>query len=123
MSDIPPKARQKLETERNIWLASVRPDGRPHLVPIWFAWRKDKLYICTEPSSVKGRNLRQNPCVALALENGAEPLICEGQAAPVPVPWPADVIALFRQKYDWDISTEEQYTELFEVTPEKWLAW
>ncbi len=123
MRDIPPQARQKLETERNIWLASVRPDGRPHLVPIWFAWCSDKLYICTEPSSVKGRNLLRNPCVALALENGSEPLICEGQAEPVSVPWPADVIALFRQKYDWDVSTEDQYTELIEVTPEKWLAW
>lgn len=80
MRDIPPQAWQKLETERNIWLASVRPDG-------------------------------------------AQPVICEGQAEPVSAPWPADVVELFRQKYDWDISTEEQYAGLIEVTPEKWLAW
>ena len=73
MRDIPPQARQKLETERNIWLASVRPDGRPHLVPLWFVWCHGKVYIY--------------------------------------------------QKYDWDISTEEQYAGLIEVTPEKWLAW
>ena len=123
MRDIPPQARRKLETERNIWLASVRPDERPHLVPVWFVWCHGKVYICTDPSSVKSRNLQQNARVALALENGTQPVICEGQAEPVSAPWPADVIALFRQKYDWDISTEEQYAELIEVTPEKWLAW
>ena len=61
--------------------------------------------------------------MALVLENGPQPAICKGQAEPVPSPWPAGVIALFRQKYDWDISTDAQYAELIEVTPEKWLAW
>ncbi|MCP4418942.1 MAG: hypothetical protein GY805_20185 [Chloroflexi bacterium] len=26
----------RLLTERNIWLATVRPSCRPHLIPIWF---------------------------------------------------------------------------------------
>jgi hypothetical protein len=28
----------RLRHEPIIWLSSVRPDGRPHLVPIWFLW-------------------------------------------------------------------------------------
>jgi nitroimidazol reductase NimA-like FMN-containing flavoprotein (pyridoxamine 5'-phosphate oxidase superfamily) len=123
---LPPEAETRLETERNIWVASVRPDGRPHLAPVWFAWHVGKLYVCTEPGSVKARNISQNRRVVLALEDGTHPVICEGIAAPVPTPWSAEmakVAAVFRNKYDWDISSEEQYTQLLEVTPTKWLAW
>jgi len=126
MIAFPPDAEARLETERNIWVASVRPDGRPHLAPVWFAWHAGKLYVCTEPGSVKARNISQNRRVVLALEDGTHPVICAGIAAPVPTPWPAEmakVAAVFRNKYDWDISSEEQYTQLLEVTPTKWLAW
>lgn len=120
---LPPDARRRLETERNIWLASVRPDGRPHLAPVWFAWQAGKLYVCIEPESVKGRNLRRNPRLALSLEDGSRVVICEGTAAPLAAPWPAPVVEVFRQKYDWDITSERQYTQLLEITPLKWLAW
>jgi PPOX class probable F420-dependent enzyme len=123
MLTLPPEAATKLETEKNIWVASVRPDGRPHLAPVWFAWHAGKLYVCTDPASVKARNIVQNPRVVLALEDGLHPVICEGTAAAVPVPWPAQVAAIFRIKYDWDISSEAQYTQLLEVTPTKWLTW
>ena len=119
----PPEAETKLETERNIWVASVRPDGRPHLAPVWFAWHAGKLYVCTEPGSVKARNISQNRRVVLALEDGSHPVICEGTAATVSAPWSVQVAAIFRHKYDWDISSEEQYTQLLEVTPTRWLTW
>jgi hypothetical protein len=115
--------RQKLEIEKNIWVASVRPDGRPHLVPVWFAWYAGKLYLCIESGSVKGRNLAANPQLSLALENGSQPLILEGRAEPAASPWPAGVLAIFKHKYDWDISTGGQYDQLIEVTPERWLSW
>ena len=126
MIALPPEAATKLETEKNIWVASVRPDGRPHLAPVWFAWHADKLYVCTEPGSVKARNISQNPRVALALEGGSHPVICEGIAAPAPAPGSAEmakVAAIFRAKYDWDISSEERYTQLLEITPTRWLTW
>lgn len=28
------KVAPRLEKEANVWLATVRPDGRPHLIPI-----------------------------------------------------------------------------------------
>jgi PPOX class probable F420-dependent enzyme len=123
MTNAPARVQSRLETEHNVWLASVRPDGRPHLVPVWFAWHDGKLYVCIEPESVKGRNIRQNPRLALALENGSTPVICEGTAAPVSAPWPEAVRAVFQQKYDWDIFSDAQYTQLLEVMPEKWLVW
>ena len=126
MIALPPEAETRLETEKNIWVASVRPDGRPHLAPVWFAWHAGKLYVCTEPGSVKARNISQNPRVALALEGGSHPVICEGIAAPAPavgLAEMADVAAIFRIKYDWDIFSEERYTQLLKVTPTRWLTW
>lgn len=123
MTAPPANAATRLEAARNIWVASVRPDGRPHLTPVWFVWLGKKLYICIEPEGVKGRNIRGNPHVVLALEDGSTPVICEGIAASVPAPWPQEVVALFVQKYDWNITTETKYTQLVEVTPTKWLIW
>lgn len=125
MTPPPAKIQPRLKTEANIWFATVRPDGRPHLVPVWFAWPagEGKVYVCIEAGSVKARNIGQNSRVSLALENGSQPVICEGTAAVVPQPWPEVVVDIFKAKYDWDITTDGQYDTLVEVTPVKWLSW
>ena len=113
----------RLETEANIWLATVRPDGRPHLTPVWFAWYQEKLYACIQARSVKCRNLRQNSRVSLSLENGSNVVICEGTARFVTEPWPATIASIFRQKYEWNILTDSEYDRLLEITPARWLTW
>jgi hypothetical protein len=123
MVDFSSDIQQRLDTEANIWFATVRPNGHPHLVPVWFAWHRGKLYACIEASSVKARNIEQNPRLSLALENGSQPVICEGTAKFVPPPWPKPVIDIFKAKYDWDITTDGQYDTLVAVTPVKWLSW
>ena len=110
-------AASRLETARNVWLATVRADGRPHLVPIWFVTHADCWYLCTAPGSVKARNLSVNPNVALALEDGDQPYIVEGQARPLTAS--PDVIAKFKAKYDWDITTDPHYSQVFEVVIRK----
>ena len=124
MADLTPsQVIEKMLQQNNIWLASVRPDGRPHLIPVWFVWHQERIYLCIEPASVKARNVSGNPAVALALENGSNPVICEGNASAIPAPWSPAIVELFNSKYGWDISTETQYTSLIEVTPTKWLNW
>ena len=123
MINLASEIQQKLEREANIWFSTVRPDGRPHLVPVWFAWHDGKFYACIEAGSVKAHNLELNPPVSLALENGSQPVICEGSAIVVPPPWPEPVIDIFKAKYDWDITTDGQYDTLLEVAPVKWLNW
>ncbi len=113
----------RLETQQNIWFGSVRPDGRPHLAPIWFVWLSGKVYVATDQDSVKSQNVRSNPRVVLALEDGTHPLICEGQAQPLARPLPEDVLAAFLKKFEWDLKEEAQYNQVIEVTPTKWLSW
>ena len=119
----PPDVQTRLETERNLWLATVRPNGRPHLVPLWFAWHDGLIYICIQPNSVKAHNLAQTPLVSLSLEDGSDVVICEGETAVIPTPYPTAVIAIFQQKYDWNITTDNDYTQLIAITPHKWLSW
>lgn len=112
-----------LETDPNIWIATVRADGRPHLVPIWFVYLNNRIYIATQPDSVKVANLTANPNIALALENGSHPTICEGHAVLLTPPLSDDIIHAFKHKYDWTLTTDPDYTTVLAVTPRKWLAW
>jgi PPOX class probable F420-dependent enzyme len=113
----------RLLSDRNVWLSTVRPDGRPHLVPIWFVWVRDRFYICTEGKSVKVKNVAATPRASVALEDGNRPVIAEGVAAVLDRPYTEDVVAAFKDKYQWDISTDNSYNVLIEIIPEKWLKW
>jgi hypothetical protein len=113
----------RLETERNIWIATVRADKRPHLVPIWFVYTAGNFYICIEPNSVKAKNMLVNPNAYLALENGSNPVICEGNASTLGHKHPENIVRLFLEKYEWNIDQEERYTDLFVIKPLKWLIW
>ncbi len=105
-------------TEPNVWLATVRPNGTPHLAPIWFVWVDGKAYVCTAADSVKARNLQANPSVTLALESGNAPIVLEGRAHPIESAPPA-VIEAFQRKYDWNIVTDTTYDQVIEIEPMK----
>ena len=120
----PPRgAARRFSQAQNLWVATVRPDGRPHLVPVWFVWHESFFYICTAPGSVKAKNLEQNDRLVVALEDGANPLICQGQGSGVPRPWPEGVVEAFQRKYDWSIRSEAEYSRLIRVRPVHWFAW
>jgi nitroimidazol reductase NimA-like FMN-containing flavoprotein (pyridoxamine 5'-phosphate oxidase superfamily) len=112
-------ANDRLRQARNIWIATVRPDGRPHLTPIWFVHEADRWYICTSPESVKARNLKTNPHVCIALEDGDNAYVVEGTARAVTPP--TAVVRQFKDKFDWDITTDTQYSLVFEIRVQKQL--
>ena len=119
----PEGANRRLAQAQNLWIATVRGDGAPHLVPVWFVWHEAFFYICTAPDSVKARNLEGNDRVVVALEDGSTPLICEGVGGSIPRPWAEGVIAAFQHKYDWSIRSEAEYSRLILVRPVRWISW
>ena len=123
MEGMKPEIRERLIPERNIWIATVRPDGRPHLTPVWFVLFGDMIVMCVSKRSVKAKNLLGNQAVSLALENGSSPMICEGRAVEISQPWPDEIVSGFKAKYDWDILTDQDYDLVIAVTPDKWLHW
>jgi len=65
-------------------LATVRADGRPHVASIWFAVEDRDLVFNTWHTSVKARNLRRDPRVALIVDYDVPPfgyVIVEGTAS------------------------------------------
>jgi nitroimidazol reductase NimA-like FMN-containing flavoprotein (pyridoxamine 5'-phosphate oxidase superfamily) len=123
MKNITAEMRKKIKAAKNIWFASVRPDGRPHLTPVWFVYVEAKFYMSIDPKSIKSRNLAANPRVSLALEDGLHPVICEGTVKPIEAALATEALSAFLEKYEWDVTADEQYHYLLEVTPQKWLAW
>jgi len=69
---------EQLNESENYWLASVRPDGRPHVVPRWGAFIDNKLFYDGSPETIHSRNIMKNSQVTLHLENGYKVVIMEG---------------------------------------------
>jgi nitroimidazol reductase NimA-like FMN-containing flavoprotein (pyridoxamine 5'-phosphate oxidase superfamily) len=81
------EAIQRLEGADVSWLATVRPDGRPHVTPVVFVWLDGALYFCTGEDERKAKNLARNSHVAITtgrnnLDEGLD-LVVEGDAARV----------------------------------------
>jgi hypothetical protein len=68
------------------WMATTRPDGRPHVVPRWGVWLDGGLYYDGAPTTLHARNLTANPACTLHLENGWEAVVIDGAAAPAEPP-------------------------------------
>lgn len=64
-------------------LATVRKDGRAHIVPIWFTLDGETLVFNTGERSVKAANMRRDPRVSLCVDDETAPyayLVIEGIA-------------------------------------------
>ena len=72
------------EPVRPAMLATVRPDGRPHLAPIWIELDDDgSVVFTTGADTVKGRAIRAEPRVAICVDDDQPPfsyVLIEGTA-------------------------------------------
>jgi PPOX class probable F420-dependent enzyme len=59
-----------LASERTVQVASIGPDGTPHLVPMWFAVIDGRITFWTYAKSQKALNLRRDPRITCLLEAG-----------------------------------------------------
>jgi PPOX class probable F420-dependent enzyme len=54
-------------------LATVRKDGRPHVVPIWFDLDGEAIVFTTGGESVKARNMKRDPRVCICVDDETPP--------------------------------------------------
>lgn len=114
----------RLGRESVIWMSTVRRDGRPHLAPLWYVWIEGKIYISTGAATQKFTNMRDNQNVALALPDGSNVLIIEGEAHVAARELIDKLADYFFNKYEWDFRYDDTAKwQLVEVTPLKILAW
>lgn len=65
------------------WLATVRPDGRPHVVPVGAAWNEGAYYFTTGQNTRKESNLMHNAHCAISCAGDGLEVVVEGEAAKV----------------------------------------
>ena len=53
--------------------ASTRPDGRPHITPVWFVLDGDDLIFTTRETSLKAIDLRRDPRICLCVDEETPP--------------------------------------------------
>jgi hypothetical protein len=68
----------QMANSRNYWIGSTRPDGRPHVSPVWGVWLGGALYFGGDVQARRSRNLAANPQVVAHLESGDEVVMIEG---------------------------------------------
>ena len=70
---------QRLTGALHYWLATTRPDDRPHLVPIDGVWLDAACYFGGDPTTVHMVNLAANPRAVLHLDDSEAAVIVEGE--------------------------------------------
>lgn len=65
--------KQLLDRPNFAHLATLMPDGSPQSVPVWVGREGDHIIICTGESSLKAKNTRRDPRVALSVVDFHDP--------------------------------------------------
>jgi PPOX class probable F420-dependent enzyme len=128
------RIRRFLDQEPVVWLSTVRPDGGPHLVPIWFWWDGEALLVFSKPNAQKVRNLRERPTVMLALGDADDDFdvgMLEGSAELLDEPTSEILPAGHLRKYARQLAaiglTAEAYagtySQVIRIVPSRALGW
>ena len=134
-SHLPPGRREHVETRLRsnlmAWLTTVRPDGHPDSVPVWFLMRDDEtILIYSRPNKTKLRNIGENPKVTLGLDVtdiGRDIIRIDGTAVHADDVPPADQQPQYAAKYAERIGAmfgtarefAEQFSEALIITPRR----
>lgn len=90
---------ERLEREPLAWFSTLRPDGSPHLTPVWFVFHDSTLWICSARKNQKVRNVRRDPRVSVALEGGTAPIVAEGRVTIRPYDFSPELIERFKARW------------------------
>jgi hypothetical protein len=89
---------------RNPALATTRPDGRPHVMPIWAIWLDGNgVAFSTAITSIKSKNLLANASCAFYFDRGHDGLVVEGRAEIAPLDQVPGFVEAYETKYAYKI--------------------
>ena len=128
------RAEERLRGEEIAWMTTVRPDGQPQSVPVWFLWDGESFLIYSRPGARKLKNIAENPKTNLNLNSNdaggdvvrAECAAEEREDAPPPTE-----VAPYLEKYRDGIGRigmdpdgfAETYSAAIRATPTRWQVW
>jgi PPOX class probable F420-dependent enzyme len=127
-----------LAEPRNVVLAGIRRDGRPHLSPNWFYWDGERFFVSTTRNRVKYAIFRADPRAQLLVD---DPTGFRAVLVPATVEIREDIAAelprfrAIREKHGVKVpgeaehqrALEEEGRVLLAITPDTppsaWTAW
>ncbi|MGC2526890.1 MAG: pyridoxamine 5'-phosphate oxidase family protein, partial [Candidatus Acidiferrum sp.] len=77
-------ALERLEKSHNYWIATTRPDGRPHLMLVWGVWWEDAFWFSTGPNTRKAKNIAVHTFCTIGTDRADEAVVLEGVPREVP---------------------------------------
>lgn len=102
-------AEERLKESHNYWVATARPDGRPHVMIVWGLWLDGVFYFSSGRQSRKAKNLTENPHCVIATEHAEAAVIVEGVTEEVlDVAFRRKFIRIYERKYKFDMSGFEK---------------
>lgn len=128
------RAEERLRSEEVVWMTTVRPDGQPQSVPVWFLWDGDSFLIYSRPGARKLKNIESNPRINLNLNSnptGGDVARAEGTAEVVGDAPPATEVGPYLEKYREAIARigfdpdgfAEAYSVAVRAIPTRWQVW
>jgi len=125
-----------VESARVARLATIAPDGRPHLVPVCFAWTEGRFAIAIDEKPKRSgplarvRNIERDPRVTLLVDHydddwthlawlridGKAAVLSRGDARP-------DILAALRARYQQYASMDIESRPLILITPSRIASW
>jgi hypothetical protein len=118
-------AHRKLRDETVYWLATSSLAGKPHAAPVWGIWKAERFYFETGPSSVKGRNLGENPRAMVHVQDGLDTVILDGTVSLEKNPKTLSSLkAEYKRKYDYAPDWSDEATQVvYVLSPKVAHAW
>ena len=97
-------ALERLEKSHNYWIATSRPDGRPHLMLVWGIWWQDAFWFSTGSRTRKARNIAADAHCVIGTEKADEAVILEGLAEEIKdrSVW-KQIVQVYNRKYGGDV--------------------
>jgi PPOX class probable F420-dependent enzyme len=101
------EAERRLTVAHDYWCATVRPDGRPHVMPVWGVWLDGQVWFSSGMGSRKARNLAAEPRCTLTTDDARNPVVVSGDARQVTDPAGIEAfVAAVDAKYGGGVSVE-----------------
>ncbi|MGA2856001.1 MAG: PPOX class F420-dependent oxidoreductase [Candidatus Sulfotelmatobacter sp.] len=73
LSILSAEVKQLIDRPNFAHLATMMPDGSPQSVPVWIGREGERLVVCTGENSLKAKNTRRDPRIALSLVDFTNP--------------------------------------------------
>jgi PPOX class probable F420-dependent enzyme len=133
----PDEARRRFGAAQVARLATIKPDGRPHIVPITFAVEGDRIYSIVDAvkpksslSLVRRRNIEANPRVSVLADEYTDDwnqlwwVRADGRASVVADgPNRARAISLLRAKYPQYRASGVEFGAALVIDTDHWIGW